>query len=391
LKFNPQADPRAAAGTDPTEIPMADLRAQFAAIEKEVRHAIDEVLRTQTFILGPQLEAFEREMASYSGSRRAIGVASGTDALALALRASGVGPGDEVIVPAFTFLATAGAVIAAGARPVFADSEPETLNIDPESAKSLVTRRAKAIIAVHLYGGAADIRSLLEFTAHQGIALIEDNAQSLGASLDGKKLGSFGICAATSFYPSKNLGAYGDAGMILTDSEEIAQRIERLRNHGQTGRYVSAEPGWNSRLDEIQAAVLRVKLRSLERWIAARQAHAARYNERFAGVHGIKMPAATPNSVHSYYLYTVRITSEGANPASRRDQVAKHLASRGIATSIFYPLPLHLQPAYASLGGKTGQLPVAERAAHEVLSLPLYPEMTNEQIDRVAASVIEAI
>jgi len=370
---------------------MADLRAQFAAIEKEVRHAIDEVLKTQTFILGPQLQAFEREMASYSGSRRAIGVASGTDALALALRASGVGSGDEVIVPAFTFLATAGAVILAGARPVFADSEPETLNIDPVSAKSLITRRTKAIIAVHLYGGSADIRSLLEFTAFQGIALIEDNAQSLGASLEGKKLGSFGTCAATSFYPSKNLGAYGDAGMILTDSEEIAQRIERLRNHGQTGRYVSAEPGWNSRLDEIQAAVLRVKLRYLDRWIAARQAHAARYNERFDGVHGIKMPAATPNSVHSYYLYTVRIASEGANPASRRDHVATHLASKGIATSIFYPLPLHLQPAYASLGGKTGQLPVAERAAHEVLSLPLYPEMTNEQIDRVADSVIEAI
>jgi dTDP-4-amino-4,6-dideoxygalactose transaminase len=391
LKFNPQADPKAAASTNPTEIPMADLRAQFAAIEKEVRHAIDEVLRTQTFILGPQLEAFEREMASYSGSRRAIGVASGTDALALALRASGVGPGDEVIVPAFTFLATAGAVVAAGARPVFADSEPETLNIDPESAKSLVTRRTKAIIAVHLFGGAADIRSLLQFAANEGIALIEDNAQSLGATLDGKKLGSFGTCAATSFYPSKNLGAYGDAGMILTDSEEIAQRIERLRNHGQTGRYVSAEPGWNSRLDEIQAAVLRVKLRYLERWIAARQARAARYNERFAGAQGIKTPAATPNSVHSYYLYTVRIASNGANPASRRDHVAKHLASRGIATSIFYPLPLHLQPAYASLGGKTGQLPVAERAAHEVLSLPLYPEMTNEQIDRVADSVIEAL
>ncbi len=370
---------------------MVDLRAQFAAIEKEVRHAIDEVLRTQTFILGPQLEAFEREMASYSGIRFAIGVASGTDALALALRASGVEPGDEVIVPAFTFLATAGAAIAAGAHPVFADSEPETLNIDPKSAKSLVTRRTKAIIAVHLYGGAADIQSLLEFTAHQGIALIEDNAQSLGASLEGTKLGSFGTCAATSFYPSKNLGAYGDAGMILTDSEEIAQRIERLRNHGQTGRYISAEPGWNSRLDEIQAAVLRVKLRYLERWIAARQAHAARYNERFAGVHGIKTPAATPNSVHSYYLYTVRIASEGANPASRRDHVAKHLTSRGIATSIFYPLPLHLQPAYASLGGKTGQLPVAERAAHEVLSLPLYPEMTTEQIDRVADSIIEAI
>ena len=370
---------------------MVDLRAQFAAIEKEVRHAIDEVLSTQTFILGPQLEAFEREMANYCGRRFAIGVASGTDALALGLRACGVGRGDEVIVPAFTFLATAGAVIAAGARPVFADSEPQTLNIDPESAKSLLTPRTRAMIAVHLYGGAADIQPLLQLTSHQGIALIEDNAQSLGASLDGKKLGSCGTCSATSFYPSKNLGAYGDAGMILTNSEEIAQRIARLRNHGQTDRYISAEAGWNSRLDEIQAAVLRVKLRYLDSWIAARRAHAARYNRRFGKVDGIKTPADRPNSVHSYYLYTLRIASEGANPAKRRDHVAKHLASRGIASSVFYPVPLHLQPAYASLGGKTGQLPVAERAAHEVLSLPLYPEMTNEQIDRVADSLIEAL
>ena len=391
MKFNPKADPRAAASAGPSEIPMVDLRAQFAAIEKEVRHAIDEVLTAQTFILGPQLEALEREMANYCGRRFAIGVASGTDALALGLRACGVGPGDEVIVPAFTFLATAGAVIAAGARPIFADSEPQTLNIDPEFVRSLITERTKAMIAVHLYGGAVDIQPLLELTAHQGIALIEDNAQSLGASLDGKKLGSFGTCAATSFYPSKNLGAYGDAGMILTDSKEIAQRIARLRNHGQTDRYISAEAGWNSRLDEIQAAVLRVKLRYLDSWIAARRAHAARYNRRFGKVDGIKTPADRPNSVHSYYLYTLQIASEGANPAARRDRVARHLASRGIATSIFYPLPLHLQPAYASLGGKNGQLPVAERAAHEVLSLPLYPEMTNEQIDRVADSLIEAL
>jgi dTDP-4-amino-4,6-dideoxygalactose transaminase len=232
---------------------------------------------------------------------------------------------------------------------------------------------------------------LLQLTSHQGIAIIEDNAQSLGASLDGKKLGSCGTCAATSFYPSKNLGAYGDAGMILTNSEEIAQRIAKLRNHGQTDRYISAEAGWNSRLDEIQAAVLLVKLRYLDSWIAARRAHAARYNRRFAKVDGIKTPADRPNSVHSYYLYTLQIAGEGANPSARRDRVARHLASRGIATSIFYPLPLHLQPAYASLGGKNGQLPVAERAAHQVLSLPLYPEMTNEQIDRVADSLIEVL
>jgi dTDP-4-amino-4,6-dideoxygalactose transaminase len=200
-----------------------------------------------------------------------------------------------------------------------------------------------------------------------------------------------GRVGCLSFYPSKNLGAYGDAGMVLTDSDEIAERVVRLRNHGQIGRYVSTEPGGNSRLDEIQAAILRVKFRHLDNWIAARRAHAARYNRRFANLDGIKTPADKPNEIHSYYLYTVQIASEGSNPAAKRDRVAKHLATKGITSSIFYPLPLHLQPAYASLGGKSGQLPVAERAAHEVLSLPLYPEMTNEQIDRVADSVIEVL
>jgi dTDP-4-amino-4,6-dideoxygalactose transaminase len=393
LKFNSQPDAKAA-GLSTREIPMVDLRAQFATIEKEVRHAIDEVLTTQIFILGPQLEAFEREMARYCGRRLAIGVASGTDALTLALRACGVGSGDEVILPAFTFLATAGAVIAAGARPVFADSDPKTLNINPESVRTLITPRTKAVIVVHLYGGAAEMNALLELASNHGLVLIEDNAQSLGASLSGKKLGSFGTCAATSFYPSKNLGAYGDAGMILTDNEEVAETVARLRNHGQTDRYVGAEPGCNSRLDEIQAVVLRVKARYLDRWIAARRSHAGRYNQRFTNVNSIRTPSDEPNSVHSYYLYTVQIASEGGpgdNPAARRDHVARHLASRGIASSIFYPLPLHLQPAYASLGGKAGQLPVAERAAHEVLSLPLYPEMTTEQIDRVADSVIEVL
>ena len=372
-------------------IPMVDLRAQFGAIEKEIRHAIDEVLAAQTFVLGPQLAAFEREMARYCERRLAIGVASGTDALALALRAAGVKPGDEVILPAFTFLATAGAVVTAGARPVFADSDPHTLNMDPQGVRSLITSRTKAIIAVHLYGSAAEMDPLLELASRHSLVLVEDNAQSLGASLRKKKLGSFGACAATSFYPSKNLGAYGDAGMVLTDSDEIAERVARLRNHGQTGRYISAEPAGNSRLDEIQAAVLRVKLRYLDRWIAERRAHAARYNQRFAGLEGIRTPVDKPNEVHSYYLYTIQIAGAGSDPAARRDRVARHLAAKGIASSIFYPLPLHLQPAYASLGGKAGQLPVAERAAHEVLSLPLYPEMTNEQIDRVADSLIEVL
>jgi dTDP-4-amino-4,6-dideoxygalactose transaminase len=370
---------------------MLDLAAQFAIIGNEIRKAIDEVLKTQQFVMGPQLESLEREMARYCGRRFAIGVASGTDALTLGLRACGVNPGDEVIVPAFTFLATAGAVIAAGAKPVFADSDARTLNIDPDSARSLITSRTTAIIAVHLYGGTADIQSLVELASRHNLLLIEDNAQSLGATLGGRKLGAFGTFAATSFYPSKNLGACGDAGMILTDTREIAERAARLRNHGQTARYISSEPGWNSRLDEIQAAVLRVKLRYLDQWIAARCGHAARYDERLANIEGLMPVGEMPNSSHSHYLYTVQIASKGANPARRRDEVAGRLAQGGIQTSIFYPVPLHLQPAFAESGGRPGQLTVAERAAHQVLSLPLFPEMTAGQIVRVTDCVRETL
>jgi len=370
---------------------MLDLRAQFAAIEDEIRAALDLVLASQQFVLGPQLEAFERELAQYCGRRAGVGVASGTDALLLSLRACGVHPGDEVIVPAFTFVATAGAVSALGARPVFADSEPETLNLAPQSVESRITPRTRAIVAVHLYGLAAQIDSLLELAARHRLPLIEDNAQSLGAARGGRKLGSFGTLAATSFYPSKNLGAYGDAGMILADSEELAARLRTLRHHGQTAPGLSIEPGWNSRLDELQAAVLRVKLCHLDRWIQARRTLAARYNERFAAADGIRAPQAPAGCQHSYYLYTVRILSTGSDPAARRDRVARHLAQHGIASAVFYPIPVHLQPLYAVLGGQPGDLPVAERAAHEVLSLPLYPEMAAAQVDRVASAVLEAL
>jgi dTDP-4-amino-4,6-dideoxygalactose transaminase len=372
-------------------VPMLDLRAQFASIEREARSAIDAVLASQHFVLGPQGEAFERELAHYAHRRFAVGVGSGTDALILGLRACGVGPGDEVIVPAFTFVATAGAVSALGARPVFADSDPRSLNTDPASVRSLITPRTSAIVAVHLYGGSAELQPLIEIAERHGLPLIEDNAQSLGATYRGRKLGSFGTLGTVSFYPSKVLGAWGDAGMALTDSEEIATRLSRLRNHGQTGRYVSVEPGWNSRLDELQSAILRVKLNHLDRWIAARRAHAARYTERFAAIPGILPPEPPAHCEHSFYLYTVRIPGESTSPAARRDHVARCLADRGIASMVYYPVPLHLQPIYASLGGKPGQLPVAERAAHEVLSLPLYPEMTADQIDRVVGAVAEAL
>jgi len=368
---------------------MLDLRAQFAAIGKEIRAAIERVLVSQHFVLGPELEALEREIAHYCQRRFAVGVASGTDAIALGLRACGVEPGDEVIVPAFTFVATAGAVSAIGARPVFADSEPDTLNVDPKSVEALITARTSAVVAVHLYGRTANMEPLLEVATRHGLPLVEDNAQSLGATYRGRKAGSFGTVAATSFYPSKNLGAYGDGGMIVTDSEEMSTRLNALRNHGQTGRYVSIEPGFNSRLDEIQAAVLRIKLRHLDRWIALRRTHAAKYTEHLESLEGVRTPQMGPE--HSCYLYTIRIASTGPNPAARRDHVARHLTEMGIGTSVFYPVPLHLQPLYAALGGKPGQLPVAERAAHEVLSLPLYPEMSTAQVDCVADAIVEAL
>jgi dTDP-4-amino-4,6-dideoxygalactose transaminase len=370
---------------------MLDLRAQFATIEREVRAALDEVLASQAFVLGPQGAALERELAHYSERRFGIGVASGTDALILGLRACGVGPGDEVIVPTLTFVATAGAVSALGARPVFADCDARTLTIDPRSVESLVTSRTTAVIAVHLFGAAADLDLLSEITARHGVALVEDNAQALGGTYRGCKLGSFGVVSATSFYPTKNLGGCGDAGMILTDSEEIAERLEMLRNHGQSGRYVSLEPGWNSRLDELQAAVLRVKLRRLDGWVAKRQKLGARYDERFANVEGICRLETPAHSEHAYHLYTVRVPGEASNPGARRDHVRRLLGEQDIATGVYYPVPLHLQPIYASEGGKAGSLPVAERAAHEVLSLPLYPEMTIGQLDRVGDAVADAI
>ena len=380
---------------------MLDLRAQFAAIGNEVRGALDEVLASQKFILGPQLEAFEHEMARYGQRRYGIGVASGTDALILGLRACGVAPGDEVIVPAFTFIASAGAISALGAKPVFADSDPGTLTVDPASVRDRLTARTTAILAVHLYGLAADLDPLAEIAARHSVPLIEDNAQALGATYHGRPAGSFGTIAATSFYPSKNLGAYGDAGMILTDSEEIAGRLAILRNHGQTGSYVSSEPGWNSRLDELQAAVLRVKLRHLDHWIAARRALAARYNKGLAGIPGIALLEVPAGREHTYYLYTVRVFSDGPHPAARRDYLRRCLAEQGIGSGIYYPVPLHLQPIYSSAGagaslissggGKAGDLPVAEKAAHEVLSLPIYPEMSAEQVDRVIYAVTEAL
>jgi dTDP-4-amino-4,6-dideoxygalactose transaminase len=380
-------------------IPMLDLQAQFATIAPEIRTVVDDVLKSQQFVLGPQGEALEHEIAEVCGTRYAIGVASGTEALELGLHACGVSAGDEVIVPAFTFIATGSAVSALGARPVFADIEPGTFNLDPDQVAARITPHTRAIVAVHLFGLSADMNPILAVAEKHGIPVIEDNAQSIGASYGGRKTGSMGRLGCLSFYPSKNLGAYGDAGMIVTQDEKLAARLRALRNHGQTGRYLSTERGWNSRLDEMQAAILRVKLRHLANWTAARQAHARLYDSLLGDVPGMLLPRVPAGSEHVYYLYTLRILTPAGNHGAgsargnepRSDVVQECLAERGVASTVYYPVPLHLQPLYASLGGKPGDLRISERASREVLSIPIYPEMTRAQVERVAAAVREAI
>jgi dTDP-4-amino-4,6-dideoxygalactose transaminase len=364
-------------------VPMVDLQAQFASIDGEIRAAIDEVLAAQHFILGPQLATLEQDVARLCNRRSGIGVASGTDALLLALRASGIGHGDDVIVPAFTFIATASVVSALGARPVFADIEPRTFNLDPAQLESKITSKTRAIIAVHLYGLPAEMDPILAIANRRRLRVIEDNAQAIGASYKQRKTGSLGEVGCLSFYPSKNLGAYGDAGMIVTDSEELAARLKMLRHHGQSRKYVSDELGWNSRLDEIQAAVLRVKLRHLEQWTAARQAHASRYTELLSGIRGLVTPTVSEGCTHVFHQYTIRVPD--------RDRVQRALAERGIASTVCYPVPLHLQPLYGALGYKRGSLPEAERAAAEALSLPMYAELVPQQIEHVAEVLADTL
>lgn len=375
---------------------MLDLVAQYAAIRGEIRAALDAVLDAGQFILGPNVKALEEEVANYCGRQFGVGLASGTDALILSLHAAGVGSGDEVIVPAFSYIATADSVSLLGATPVFADIQEDTFNLAPGQIERRITPRTKAIIPVHLFGQPADMDSILEIARRRGLIVIEDNAQAIGARCGERPTGSMGDFGSLSFFPTKNLGAYGDAGMVVTDSLEKAARLRSLRGHGTTkNKYRSEEQGWNSRLDEVQAAILRVKLHRLDSWKAARQAHAARYDALLAGVEGVTTPALAPGAVHVYHQYTIRVTCgvggrvEGQGAA--RDRVQKALAGQGIASMIYYPVPLHLQPMFAALGHKPGSLPVAERAAAEVLSLPIYPELTPEQIERVAHAVAAAV
>jgi dTDP-4-amino-4,6-dideoxygalactose transaminase len=365
-------------------VPQLDLAAQYAAIGVEIREAVERVLASQHFVLGPEGAALEKEIASLCHAQHGIGLASGTDALILALRACGVRAGDEVVLPPFTFVATGSAVSALGAKPVFVDIHPNTFNIDPTQLDRHVTSRTKAIVAVHLYGLAADMDPIVAFAKTRNLPVIEDNAQAIGATYKGRSTGSLGDLACLSFYPTKNLGAYGDAGMVVTNSADLAARIRTLRNHGQTEKYVSSEPGWNSRLDELQAAILRVKLRHLPGWQRARQKHAAEYSRLLSQMVGPRqagvMPPVTPEGYeHVFHQYTIRV--------EKRDELHRALSERKIGSAVYYPVPLHLQPIYASLGHKVGDFPHSERAAKEVLSLPMYPELRAEQVARVSEAI----
>jgi len=364
-------------------VPQLDLSAQYAAIGAEIRAAVERVLASQQFVLGREGAAFEQEIAQLCGVAHGIGVASGTDALILALRACGVQAGDEVLIPPFTFVATGSAVSALGAKPIFVDIRPDTYNLDPSDLARRLSPRTRAIIAVHLYGLACDMDPILKFARAHNLRVIEDNAQSIGATYRGKPTGSLGDAACLSFYPTKNLGAYGDAGMVVTNSNEMAARLKTLRNHGQSSKYVSSEPGWNSRLDEIQAAILRVKLRHLTDWQRARQAHAAAYSKLLLGIPGVAPPLAAEGYEHVFHQYTIRV--------EWREALMQLLNERKIGSSVYYPVPLHLQPLYASLGHKAGDFPHAEHAAQEVLSLPMFPELRSEQITRVAEAVSEFV
>jgi dTDP-4-amino-4,6-dideoxygalactose transaminase len=368
--------------TKTQEIPLVDLRAQYATIKDEIRPAIDEVLESMQLTIGPNVRAFDEEWAAYCGTKHAIGVGSGTDALQLAIRAIGVSSGDEVITVSHTFFATVEAILYANARPILVDVDEKTMLMDPGAVAAAITPRTKAIIPVHLYGRTVDTKPLKKIAQDRQIAIIEDAAQSHGALLDdGKRAGTAGRVSAYSFYCSKNLGAYGEAGSIVTNDDKLADDLRALREHGQSTRYYHPVVGYNARLDEIQAAILRIKLRRLDGWNARRRAIAKRYNDALKDS-GVITPEIPAGDRHVFYAYVIRVTD------GRRDDMRTYLGERGIGTQIHYPVPIHQQEAAQFLGYRKGDLPVTERVAGEVLSLPMYAELTDAMVDRVASEVI---
>ncbi|MBI1852938.1 MAG: DegT/DnrJ/EryC1/StrS family aminotransferase [Planctomycetes bacterium] len=370
---------RSSTASAPLRVPFIDLVAQFATIREEVEAAVRGVFERQTFVLGPEVRAFEAEAATYLGCRHAIGVASGTDALVLALRAAGVGAGDEVIVPPFTFGATALSVRNVGAIPVFADIDPRTFNLDPESVRRTLTPKTKALIPVHLYGLPADMDALGSIARDRKIALIEDAAQAFGAAHRGRKAGTLGTAACFSFYPTKNLGGAGDGGLVTTDDDAFASRVRVLREHGSRERYVHDVVGTNSRLDELQAAVLRVKLRRIDAWNAGRRRLAGSYRAALSDESRAQLPVEVPGLEHIYHLFVVRVSDNRA--------VRDRLIEAGIGCGIYYPSPLHVQPAFRDLGQREGDMPHAERACREVLALPIYAELPDAAVATVSAAL----
>ena len=391
-------------------MPLLDLRRQYDGIREQVLAAITRVCESQSFILGPEVEALEREIATLTGAAAAVGCASGTEALWLALVAAGVKPGDSVITTAFSFFASASAIVRAGATPVFVDVDPNTLNLDAasvdrqlreQSLRAKPPQNIRAILPVHLYGQCADMDAFDRISQEFGVAIVEDAAQAIGAEWSGRGAGSLGVTAAFSFYPTKNLSAYGDAGIVTTTRPEMAEHMRRLRNHGSPRRYYHDEFGWNGRMDAIQAAVLRVKLAHIADWNQRRRQHAATYDRLFAdsGLSSglttsqssdpivnerstpVRLLARSPQAKHVFHQYVIR--------AQRRDELRKFLAERKVGSEIYYPLPLHLQPAFSYLGLKAGDVPVSEQAAREVLALPMFPELTETELRRVVESIAE--
>jgi dTDP-4-amino-4,6-dideoxygalactose transaminase len=365
------------------KIPLVDLKAQYESIKNEIDDAICRVIESTQFILGQEIKAFESETASYCGTRYAIGVASGTDALQLALIACGIKPGDEVITTPFTFIATAETISKCGATPVFVDIDPNTYNIDPAKIEPKITKKTRAILPVHLYGQAADMDPILDLGKRHNLKIIEDCAQALGAKYKGKKVGSFGDAGCLSFFPSKVLGAYGDGGMVVTNNPAISEEMAMLRNHGCEEKYFYLVPGFNSRLDEIQAAILRAKLRHLDEWIELRRQKASLYTKLLGQVDGSSPPYISSDSYHVFNYYTIRVQGQRIN----RTALQKTLNLQGVATTIYYPLCLHLQKVYKTLGYRDGDFPESEKAQQQVLSLPMYPELEDRHIEKIAKTI----
>jgi dTDP-4-amino-4,6-dideoxygalactose transaminase len=363
------------------KVPLLDLKKQYQSIRTEVEAVLGKVIKDQDFILGEEVKSFEAEAAAYCGCRYGVGVASGTDALILALKALGIGSGDEVITSSFTFFATAEAVSIVGAKPVFVDIEPLTYNIDTSLIEKAVTSRTKAVIPVHLYGQCADMDAITAIANKHKLKVIEDTAQAIGASYKGRKAASMGDVSALSFFPSKNLGGFGDAGMVVTNDKDIAEKIRMLRVHGSAQRYIHSEIGMNSRLDNLQAAVLRVKLKHLDSWLETRRCNAAYYNERLKGT-DVATPFVPSYNVHTYHQYVLRVKSG-------LDGLIKHLNDNGIEARTYYPVPLHLQDCYKGLGYAKGSLKQSEAASGGTLAIAVYPELEKAGMDHIISNIRE--